>query len=266
MAFRMRTALVALTLAAAVAGRAIAADAPDADTLVSRMKAVLEPSKSSIRQLNLKISGEDGGTTQWSVAQARKVVDGQGRILNVLLAPAGSRGIASLTIDGTPAETALFVPSVRRVRTLLPRDGYEAFLGSDFTYFDLGFVRRGDKYTQVTDEKRNGKDAWKVEQVPSSSWFYSKIVIWIDKATLLPIERDYYSPAGDLWKVETFDNIVTIQGQPVALRVTMKDVQTNGTSVIDISNLRFDVDIPDALFQRAGLSQAASSPIWKGLH
>jgi len=126
-------------------------------------------------------------------------------------------------------------------------------------------VRRQDKFSLLGAEQRNGKDAWKIEEIPASAWFYSRIVWWIDQKNMLPIERDYYSPAGDLWKVETFDKVVTIDGQPVALRVTMRDKQGGGSSVIDVSKLRFDVDVPDELFQRAGLSRAASSPIWKGL-
>jgi hypothetical protein len=262
----MRTYLLALALSVGVAGSAIAAE-PRHRHPGRACEDRAEPAKASIRQLNLSISGETGGTTQWTVAQPRKVVDGQGRMLNVLLAPAGSRGIASMTIDGTPPETALFVPMVRRVRTLVPRDGYEAFLGSDFTYFDLGFIRRSDKYSFVASEQRNGKDAWKIEQVPTSSWFYSKIVTWIDQSNMLPIERDYYSPAGQLWKVESFEKVVTIDGQPTALKVTMRDVQTEGTSVITISNLRYGAStFPDTLFQRAGLARALQSPVWKGLH
>ncbi len=265
MAPRMRTPLVALALTAGFAGAVVAADPPDLPTLIGQMKAAVEPPKASIRQLNLSISGEAGGTTQWSVAQARKVVNGQGRILNVLLAPPSSRGIASLTTDGTPPETALWVPNVRRVRTLVPRDGYDAFLSSDFTYFDMGFVRRQDRYTHLGSEQRSGRDAWKIEQVPVSPWYYAKIVSWIDKTNMLPIERNYYGPDGRLWKVETFDKVVTIDGQPTALQVTMRDVQTEGTSVITISNLKFGVDLPDALFQPAALATAAESPVWKGL-
>ena len=59
----------------------------------------------------------------------------------------------------------------------------EAFLGSDFTYFDLGFIRPQDKYTSLGSENRNGKEAWKIEEVPTSSWYYSKIVIRIDPTT-----------------------------------------------------------------------------------
>ena len=36
--------------------------------------------------------------------------------------------------------------------------------------------------------------------------------------------------------------------------------------MITISNLRYGVDLPDTLFQRAGLARASQSPVWKGLH
>jgi hypothetical protein len=260
----MRSALVVLCLAATVAAAATA-DAPDVNDLVARMKAVLEPPQSSVRKLDLTINGDDGSLTKWVIAQARKTIDGGPRMLTVVLAPAGARGIASIVIDGTPPETALYTPTVRRVRTLVPQDGYDAVLGSDFTYFDLGFVRRNDAYRLAGAEQRNGKDAWKIEQIPASPWYYSKIVAWIDETTMLPIERDYFGPTGELWKVQKFDKIVTIDGHPVATHITMQDTHTGGTSEIQISKLRFDVDLPDSFFERAGLRQAASSPILKGL-
>lgn len=261
----MRTAIVALAFVVGLVRAGAAADPPKIDELVSRMKMAMEPASSSVRQIDLAISGETGGTTQWSVAQARKVIDGQGRILNVLLAPASQSGIASVMVDSNPAETLLWVPSVRRVRTLIPRDGYEAFLGSDFTYFDVGFVRRQDKYSYLGVGERNGRPAWRIQQVPTSPWFYSQIVSWIDQQHLLPIERDFYSPGGALWKVQTFDNVVTIDGQPSAMRITMEDRQTGGKSVMTVSNLRFGVQLPDSIFERRGLATAAASPVWRGM-
>jgi len=260
----MRSLLVVLGLAATVAGAA-PADAPDVNDLVARMKATLEPPKSSVRKLDLTISGDRGDPSRWVIAQARKTIDGRPRMLTLVLAPPSARGIASIVIDGTPPETALYMPAVRRVRMLVPQDGYESVLGSDFTYFDLGFVRRHDAYSLAGAEQRNGQDAWKLEQIPANSWYYSKIVAWIDKTTLLPIERDYYTSAGELWKVQKFDKIVTIDGQPVATHITMQDTRTGGTSEIRVSKLRFDADLPDSFFEQAGLREAASSPLLKGL-
>ena len=260
----MRSPLVVLGLAATIAGAA-PADAPDVNELVARMKAAVEPPQSSVRKLDLTVSDDEGGRSRWVIAQARKIIDGRSRMLTVVLAPPGARGIASIVIDGTPPETALYTPTVRRLRMLVPQDGYDAVLGSDFTYFDLGFVRRHDAYSLAGAEQRNGKDAWKIEQIPANSWFYSKIVAWIDKATMLPIERDYYDSAGALWKVQKFDKIVTIDGHPVATHITMQDTHSGGTSEIQVSKLRFDVDLPDSFFERAGLVEAARSPILKGL-
>jgi hypothetical protein len=257
-------ALALVTLAA----RTVAAAPPDGTALVAKMKEALEPPKASLRQLKLSISGEDGGTTQWTLAQARKTLDGKGRMLTVLLTPKEERGVASLLIDGdkkTPPERALYIPTIRRVRTLTPAGAYEPVLGSDFFYADLGFVSLRDKYRLIGSEKHGGKDAFKIEQTPESPWYYSKIVSWIDAATSLPLERDYYDPAGQLWKVETFEDVTTIDGQPVATKIKMQDKQSGGASEIVVSNLRFGVDLPDALFERGSLPAAGASPVWNGL-
>jgi hypothetical protein len=82
---------------------------------------------------------------------------------------------------------------------------------------------------------------------------------------MLPLERDYYDPAGQLWKVETFQDVTVIDGQPVATRVKMQDKQTGGASELVTSNLRFGVDLPDALFERGSLPAAINSPVWAGL-
>src|SRR5262245_16999525 len=99
MAACMRTRMLALALVMLAAG-SVAGAPPDVADLVSKMKEALEPPKSSLRQLKLSISGEDGGTTQWTLAQARKKIDGRGRMLTVLLTPKEERGVASLLIDG----------------------------------------------------------------------------------------------------------------------------------------------------------------------
>ena len=176
-----------LTLAA----RSVAAAPPDAAALVSKMKAALEPPKSSLRQMKLSISGEDGGTTQWTLAQARKTIDGKGRMMTVLLSPKEERGVASLLIDGdkqTKPVRALYIPTIRRVRTLTPAGAYEPMLGSDFFYADLGFISLRDKYRLLGSEQHAGKQAFKIEQTPESPWYYSKIVC-LDRSGHEPAAR-----------------------------------------------------------------------------
>ena len=45
---------------------------PDAQTILKRMKAALEPERPSIRTHRLAMRAADGSTTEWTARQARK--------------------------------------------------------------------------------------------------------------------------------------------------------------------------------------------------
>lgn len=259
----MRT-LALLLLVAAAALPARGAEAPDATTIVARMRAAMEPRQASTRRFTLTVTG-DGETSRFTAAQARKVVRGQARMLTVVLAPADQRGVASLIMQGAGDGAdvrALWVPAVRRTRMLTPVGGYEAFLNSDFTYADLGFVDPGATYRLVGTTTRDGTTAYELHAVPRETWYYSKIAALVDAGTLLPLRRDYYDPAGTLWKTETFDDVTIIDGTAVATHVTMQDRQAKQSSTLIVDALRFGVELPDALFEPGTLRHAVDSPLW----
>lgn len=258
----MRTFLLALALLPVLLAPAGAQ--PDANTIVKNMRTALEPPRSSTRKVVLTISGIDNETTDWTVVQARKKVDGELHILTVVTAPSDARGIASVVHDENKDgvdDLSLYVPAVRRVRQLTPLGAFEPFLSSDFTYSDLGLVPLGGSSTLLGTEDKNGKKAYKVQTVPAQSWYYSKVVTWVDTKTSLPIERDYFDPAGQLWKVETIDSASVVDGAPVVMAVTMKDIQSKTQTKLTVTNVKFDVDLPDSLFESANLRAAIQSPV-----
>lgn len=263
----MRTLLAAAALIPVLLASA-GAQPPDADTIIKGMKTALEPPRASTRQIVLTISGIDNETTKWTAVQARKPVQDEPHTLTVVIAPSDSRGIASLIHPGRKPgvdELALWIPMVRRVRELAPLGAFEPFLQSDFTYSDLGLVSIGGSHKLLGTEKKNGKDAYKVETVPGLNWYYSKIVTWVDKKSMMPVERDYFDPAGELWKVETIDSVSVIDGAPTALAVTMKDVQTKTQTVLTVTNVKFDVELPDSLFEPGNLPKSIQSPVFAGV-
>jgi hypothetical protein len=152
---------------------------------------------------------------------------------------------------------------LRRIRQLVGVDAYEHFLGTDFTYADLGFVRLHPQYRLLGEENHGGKETYKIEEsVPKERAYYSRVVTWVDKGTLLPVQRDYYDVAGVLWKTETFE-VTTIDGVPTPIRIVMKDLQGKTSTEQQISNVRYDVDIPDAIFDPMKLPVAANSSLWQ---
>lgn len=265
-----RPAVAALACALTVAltaGAASAADPPSADEVVRQMKSAVEPPKPSVRTMTMTF--DDRGTkTTFGLVQARKrLADGE-RSLTVLLEPAGARGIAYLTAapsSGEPVEW-LYVPYVQRTRKLVPAENYQSFLDTDFTYGDLGLLPVDTRNTLLGTEEIDGKKAYKVESIPSSTvkqWYYSRTVTWIDAATLLPLRREFFSPAGDVFKIETFGQVTRIDGIPTALETRITNVGTSTTTTLRVDTVTYDATVPDSLFAPEGLRGIADADYWK---
>jgi hypothetical protein len=242
------------------------ADEPDVATIVGRMKAALDPPRPSVRTLEMTISAERGAQTRWTAKQARKTVDGRRRVLTVMLAPETARGIALLVDEGDerrPPVQWTYVPSVRRVRKLTPLHDYDAFLNSDFTNADLGFTSIKSAYTLLGTEDKKGKRAYKVQAVPEDDHYYKRTITWVDTDTFLPLERVLHGPAGEPWKVHTFENVTTIGGIPTALKMRMDDTEVGSFTEIVTTSVEYGVEMPDGLFEPTALSEAVDSPVWR---
>lgn len=262
----MTVLIIALVLAVFPV-KALAAP-PDVLTLMKQMKEVFEPLHPSIRKVDISISaGKE--KIQWVAGQARKELPDGKRLLMVMLAPESVKGMVYLIAEPKDKPTTMwtYLPALHRVRGLVPVDAYEHFLGTDFTYADLGFVRLHEQYRFLGEEEHAGGRAYKVEElVPQERAYYSRVITWVAADSLLPQQRDYYDVAGTLWKTELFEQVAVIDGIPTPLRIRMQDVQQKTSTELNVSEVRYNVDIPDALFDPEGLPQVAAHPLWQAYH
>ena len=257
--------LLAAPSAAPAAPPAATAKPANVNDIVTKMKNTLEPTK-GLRKVIITTK-TDGETIQWSAAQASTVAADGKRMVLVLLDPPDIKGTAVL-VSETKQRAApmwVYVPMIRRVRKLVGPDAYEHFLGTDFTFADLGFVRLNSKYKLLGEEEKGGHPTYKIEETrPQDNFVYSRIVVWVTKDTYVPVQRDYYDVAGNLWKSETIDSTL-VDGIPTALHVVMKDVQSSETTELDISAVRYDEKVPDSLFDPTQLRNASTSPVWSAV-
>jgi Outer membrane lipoprotein-sorting protein len=241
------------------------ASGPDMASIVKRMKQALEPSRPSVRVMTLKIYSSEGFATQWTLGQARAHVNGASWMLTVVLKPDDSKGFAFLAQQrsGARAIEYVYLPALRRVRELTPLAGYEPYLGTNFTYEDLSFIRLGgqDKFEGITTH--NGVKAYKLEETLAHNPYFSKVVTWVATDTAVPVERDYYDLDGKLFKTERFEKIWKIANTPTIMKIAIKDVQSGGSSEIDVSSVQYDKWAPVGLFDPKQLSGAASDTVWK---
>jgi len=256
---------VLVTCASAARARASAAEAPDAASIVKRMKRALEPARPSVRVMTLKVNSSEGPATQWTLGQARAHANGADWMLTVLLKPADAKGIAFLAKEQPGAEAVeyWYLPALHRVRELTPLAGYEPFFGTDFTYQDLSFVRLGGQEKLDGTETHNGVKAYKLEETLTNNPYFSKAVTWIAVDTGLPVERDFYDLNGKLFQKESFEKIATIDNVPTIMKIVMNNVQSGSSSEIDVSSVKYDKQAPAGLFNPKRLPEASSDSFWK---
>lgn len=243
---------------------ALAAE-PDVASVVKRMKQALEPARPSVRVMTLKVNSRGGFATQWTLGQARAHVNDADWMLTVALKPTDARGIAFLAQQkpGAVAVEYSYLPAVHRVREMTPEAGYEPFFGTDFTYEDLSFVRLGGQEKLDGIETHKGTKAYKLEEALTNNPYYSKAVTWVAVDTGLPVERDFYDVNGKLFKAERFEKITTIDKVPTILKIVIRNVQSGGSSEIDVTSVKYDKQAPAGMFDPKHLSDATNDSFWK---
>lgn len=239
---------------------------PDVQSVVAKLRAAVEPAKPGVRRMTLTHT-ERGAVTQVTLGEARKAIAGKRRILLVTLAPANAAGTAYLVEEGGPGAITqwFYVPYVRRVRKLVSPEAYSAFLNSDFTYADLGFVDTGATYTLLDEGTQDGRKTYRVEGVPRERWYYARWVTTLDAETGMPLVRELYDSANQLWKRQRFEHTTVVDGVALPSGVSMEDLQAKSRTEIRMTGADYDVEVPDALFDPATLPDASSAPVWAGV-
>jgi len=126
--------------------------------IVKQMKEVFEPVRPNVRKVDITMTS-DGETVHWVARQAMKPFPDGKRMVMVLMEPTDVKGNAYIIWEPKEKPSAVwtYLPFLRRTRELVNVDAYEHFLGSDFTYADLGFVRLHPQYRLLGEEDHGGK-------------------------------------------------------------------------------------------------------------
>jgi len=240
------------------------AEVPDISVIVKKSTDALDAGRQGTRKVVIRVKEGDQITTEWTARNAHKEFKDGKHALLVILEPESLKGNAYLfwKPEGKPLQEWIYFPPTRRVRILSAFMAYDSFLGTDFTWADLGVRDPGGKNKLLGEEVHAGKKAYKIETIPEQQWYYSRIVSWIAADTFLPIQRDYYDTNGNLWKTKLFENIVVFKTIPMPLQIRMLDVRRNGSTEFVISDVCFDAEyIPKEAFDPEKLPEAALSPV-----
>jgi hypothetical protein len=149
----------------------------------------------------------------------------------------------------------IYLPSLKRIKRISARNRSGAFMGSEFSYEDLG-SQEIEKYSYkyINEEAKINRDCWVIERFPrDKNSGYSKEKLWVDKEYRAPLEIEYYDRKGDQLKTAIFNGYYLISEFWRAKSIKMINNQTSKESIMEWTAHRLPVNlneedfIPDSL-------------------
>jgi outer membrane lipoprotein-sorting protein len=176
------------------------------------------------------------------------------KILMVFQSPPDVAGTAYLSFsyddESKDDDIWLYLPAMRRVRRIAGAGKNDDFLGTDFTYEDMGSRSLSkDTFKFQREESFDGEPCRVVEARPKDkSDPYGRRVIWVRRDSNVIAAVDYYDRQDRLLKKLRVSNIQKIDGIWTPRKMEMTNVQNKHSTIIEISEIKFNIALDDALF------------------
>jgi hypothetical protein len=218
-------------------------------------------------ELTMKLINEKGKERVRTIAQATATdKDGNQKILLRFLTPADVKGTGFLTHEASSRDDDqwLFLPALKKVRRISAADQSDSFMGSDFSYEDIGSEEMDQNaYKLLREEKLDGQDCYVVEAVPSgakgkSSSGYSKRELWIRKDNSVLARGRFYDKSGSLLKTLEAADIKQVEGTSKwrANRMEMANPNTGHKTVLTFGKFEIDKALVEDVFSLRNLEAA----------
>ncbi|MFU8813390.1 MAG: outer membrane lipoprotein-sorting protein [Balneolaceae bacterium] len=202
--------------------------------------------------MEMVITNSSGNTRTRSMVLYNRFEGDDSESLILFSAPANVAGTGFLTInEGDDRLQRLYLPSVGRVQTITSSQRGDRFMGSDFTYEDLG-NQQADDYEFEWMETHDAFYLIRARALDSNQYTHVEFEIDRERYTLLQIR--YYADSEEPIKrleAEDFEQITDRLWSPKTM--TMYDLRNDRFTTITWTNREINGSIPDWRFTERGL-------------
>lgn len=152
--------------------------------------------------------------------------------------------------EGRDDDQWIYLPALKKVKRISSDSKSDYFMGSDFTYDDLGDRHPSeDTHKLLREEKINGEDCFVVESIPKEEdYMYLKTVTWVSKDKWIGLKKEFYDEDGDHLKNLTVEKYDKIDGFWVILHSEMHNIQKDHKTIMKLKNVKLNTGIDDGMF------------------
>jgi len=198
----------------------------------------------SIRELEMKtLEGENGDKT-----------------ISTFLTPADVKGTKTLGHEHLDRDDDqwLYLPALKRVKRIASRNKSGSFMGSEFSYEDIG-NQNYKKFTyseKVEEVELNGMKCYKGTRIPKDkNSGYTKQLSWVAMDSFLLQQLEYYDRKSELLKTAVFSDYKKIDGVWRVGKIEMKNHQNDKSTILIWKEDKVKVGLTDKEFNKRVLKQ-----------
>ncbi len=144
----------------------------------------------------------------------------------------------------------IYLPALKRVKRISSDSKSDYFMGSDFTYDDLGDRHpSADLHKLLREEEIDGEMCYVVESTPKEEeYMYSKTITWIMKDKWIGKKKEFYDEDDELLKTLTVKESVTLKDVIVITLSEMHNVQSDHKTIMKLENVQVNTGVSENKF------------------
>ncbi|MBC8526709.1 MAG: outer membrane lipoprotein-sorting protein [Candidatus Cloacimonetes bacterium] len=145
----------------------------------------------------------------------------------------------------------LYLPALKKVRRISGSSKSDYFMGTDFTYDDMGGRSVDeDDHKLLREEIIDSVKCWVLESIPKEKdYIYSKTIKWIRQDALIPVKVEFYDRQTNLLKVLKITDIRKQDGFWTSFKMEMNNIQEKHKTILEIEEMHYDIGLKDNLFR-----------------
>ncbi|MEM1439994.1 MAG: outer membrane lipoprotein-sorting protein [Pseudomonadota bacterium] len=149
----------------------------------------------------------------------------------------------------------LYLPALKRIKRIASSNRSGAFMGSEFSYEDLG-NDEVEKYEHryLGEADIDGVATYQLERTPKLKSGYSKQIVWLDQTELRAWRIEYYDRGGRLLKTlypSDYERYLQRFWRPLTME--MVNHQNGRRTVLEWADYVFGLELPARDFERDAL-------------
>jgi outer membrane lipoprotein-sorting protein len=226
----------------------------DAKSVLDNMDKIIFSPKDKQAKVTMILTDKTG---KEKVREAIMLQKGNDKKLYRYTKPESQAGIATLSLSNDVMW--LYMPAFEKPKKISMLAKGESFNNTDFSYEDMNTTPFSDRYTPFLLQTQ--KDEYLLRLVPKSTKSnYSQIIVSINKSYGYPMMMEFYNVQGKKFK-EAGYRYEKVGKYWNAAEVVMKDLEKKHSTKIQLSEVKFDQNLADALFTVESLKPAGNKKV-----